>query len=76
MNDHGFALKILKSCPKNTFNSILLAGCWNLIDQTGTDVFDFCKNNNIETQNAGIFASGMLVGGKNYKYSSNIPENI
>ena len=75
MNDAGFARRIIKTCPPGTFDSLLIAGSWNLIDQDAHLLLQECLELNIEVHNAGIFCSGALVGGDHYRYSS-IPQEV
>lgn len=75
MNDANFARKIIKMCPPGTFDSLLIAGSWNLIDQDAHSLLQECLELNIEVHNAGIFCSGALVGGDHYRYSS-IPKEV
>lgn len=52
------------------FDSILLANSWNLLDHPYESelLFRICHNKKITIHNAGIFASGALLGGRFYKY--------
>jgi D-threo-aldose 1-dehydrogenase len=52
----------------------MMAGSWNLLDQDGLDVLLECQARGIRVHNAGIFASGLLVGGSHYKYAPAPPE--
>ena len=75
MNDRRFAMKIIQQCPPNTFDSVFIAGCWNLIDQSAHDLLLECLARGIQVHNAGIFCSGALVGGSHYRYTS-IPSEV
>ena len=44
--------------PPGTFDSIMSAGAWNLIDQDGYELMLECQRRGIKVHNAGIFASG------------------
>jgi len=68
MNNAAFALKYLRKYPKGTFDSLMLAGCWNLLDQDGLEVLRECQHLEVPVINVGIFASGILWGTANYKY--------
>ena len=48
---------------------MMLAGSWNLLDQSGHDVLVACQRRGIDVHNAGIFASGLLVGGDTVRYA-------
>jgi D-threo-aldose 1-dehydrogenase len=69
MNDPHFTMKILQASPPHTFDSILIAGSWNLLDQSALPLLNECRRRNIKVHNAGVFCSGLLVGGSHYKYS-------
>lgn len=70
MNDAAFALSILRRAPMGAFDSILIAGAWNLIDQNGADLMRECWLRRVRVHNAGVFCSGALVGGVHYKYAA------
>lgn len=76
MNDAKFVTRMIKGKPEGTFDSIMSAGAWNLIDQDGLDLLLDCQRLGIKVHNAGIFASGLLVGGNHYKYAPAPPEII
>merc|ERR1712179_747400 len=76
MNSSEYLFRFVKKYPAGTFDNIMGAGCWNLIDQDGYDLLVECQNKNIKVTNVGIFASGLLVGSSNYKYDSNIPDDV
>jgi len=74
MNDAAYVLRMLQGKPPGTFDSIMSAGSWNLIDQDGYDLMLECQRRGVKVHNAGIFASGLLVGGSYYKYAPATPE--
>mmetsp|Transcript_31128 Transcript_31128/g.43144 ORF Transcript_31128/g.43144 Transcript_31128/m.43144 type:complete len:384 (-) Transcript_31128:370-1521(-) len=76
MNDPGAILAVLREFPPGTINSVMVAGCWNLLDQNGAELLLECQRRGIQVHNAGIFASGLLVGGSTYKYGAAPPEII
>lgn len=76
MNSSEFLFRFVKKYPRGTFDNIMMAGCWNLIDQDGYDLLVECQKKNIKVTNVGIFASGLLVGSTNYKYDSKIPQEV
>ena len=67
MNDAAYVLRMLAN-PPGTFDSVMMAGAWNLLDQDGYDVLLECQERGVRVHNAGVFASGLLVGGSHYKY--------
>lgn len=73
-NSSEYLLKFIRKYPAGTFNNIMMAGCFNLIDQDGVELLQECQARGIGVTNVGIFASGVLVGGKTYKYGPVPPE--
>ena len=76
LNKAEFLFRFVKNYPTGTFDNIMMAGCWNLIDQDGYDLMVECQKKNIKVTNVGIFASGLLAGSTYYKYNSNIPQDV
>jgi aryl-alcohol dehydrogenase-like predicted oxidoreductase len=62
MNDPAYVMRMITGKPAGTFDSIMSAGAWNLIDQDGYELMLECQKRGIKVHNAGIFASGLLVG--------------
>jgi len=75
MGSSDYAEKLLTQFPPGTFDSVMLAGCWNLIDQDGLNVLKLCQRLGVKVVNVGIFASGVLWGGDHYKYGD-IPQDV
>ena len=69
MNDPTYVRRMISGKPEGTFDSIMSAGAWNLINQDGYELMLECQKRGIKVHNAGIFASGLLVGGSHYKYA-------
>merc|ERR1712187_251507 len=63
-------IRMINTAPGGTFDSALLAGGWNLLSQAGMPVFLECERHRINVHVAGIFASGLLVGGTDYAYKT------
>ena len=76
MNSSEYLFQFVEKYSAGTFDNIMMAGCWNLIDQDGYELLVECQRKNIKVTNVGIFASGLLVGSSNYKYDSNIPDDV
>ena len=76
MNDAAFVRRMLEDKPPGTFDSVMMAGAWNLLDQDGGDVLWECERRGVAVHNAGIFASGLLVGGSHYKYAPAPPDIV
>lgn len=74
MNDASYIMRMLNENEPGTFDSVMMAGSWNLLDQDGLDVLLECQTRGVAVHNAGIFASGLLVGGSHYKYGPAPPE--
>lgn len=73
-NSSEYLLKFIRKYPAGTFDNIMTAGSFNLIDQDGLELLQECQARGISVTNVGIFASGVLVGGKTYKYGPVPPE--
>lgn len=69
-------IRIIRGVPEGTFDSALLAGGWNLLTQAGMAAFLECENHHIDVHVAGVFASGLLVGGTTYAYKTAPPEMV
>ena len=65
---------MIRSAPDGTFDSALLAGGWNLLSQAGAPTFAECEKRGVSVHVAGVFASGLLVGGETYAYKRAPPE--
>lgn len=76
LNESKYLLRFVQKYPAGTFDNIMMAGCWNLIDQDGYQLMYECQKKNIKVTNCGIFASGLLAGSNNYKYNSKIPLDV
>jgi len=74
-NKSDYLLKFLQHFPAGTFDSIMMAGAFNLIDQDGVELLRECQKRNVKVTNVGIFASGVLWGSTHYKYSG-IPAEV
>uniref|UniRef100_A0A7S0N6H5 NADP-dependent oxidoreductase domain-containing protein n=1 Tax=Pyramimonas obovata TaxID=1411642 RepID=A0A7S0N6H5_9CHLO len=74
MNEPAAILRVLRAFPKGTIDCVMVAGAWNLLDQDAAELLLECQKRNIRVHNAGIFASGLLVGGSTYKYGPAPPE--
>jgi len=59
--------RMLRSCPRGTFDSVMIAGRWNLIDQSAHELLVECQQLGVRVHNASIFASGLLAGGTTYQ---------
>ena len=78
VNDADAALSILRQAPLGSFDSIMIAGCWNLLEHplSSLDLFLECQKRSVVVHNAGIFASGLLAGGTTYRYQQATAEQI
>eukprot|EP00941_MAST-03F_sp_MAST-3F-sp1_P002452 g2452.t1 len=61
-------IRLIRSSKPGTFDHAMLAGGWNLLCQTGASCLLECQENNMEVHVAGVYASGLLVGGTTYAY--------
>lgn len=67
MNDPKYILRLLESYP-HKFASALMAGSWNLLDQSGLGVLVVAEQQEVEIHVAGIFGAGLLWGGSHFRY--------
>ena len=65
---------MLREAPEGTFDTALLAGGWNLLGQDSLPIITECQKRGIAVHNAGVFATGFLVGGESYLYDTPPPE--
>lgn len=75
MNSHAYILRYLRRYP-GEFDSVMLAGCFNLIDNDSYEVLLECQKQGVSVTNVGVFASGLLWGGSHYKYDDAIPDAV
>lgn len=75
MNSSEYLLKFIQKYPTGTFDNIMMAGCFNLIDQDGLTLLQECQSRGVKVTNVGIFASGALWGSTHYKYDG-IPVEV
>ena len=68
MNNPRYIMQILREAP-GTIDTVMMAGSWNLLNTSGYEVLMECQKQGIEVHNAGIFASGLLVGGSTLDYA-------
>merc|ERR1719356_389527 len=73
-NSSEYLLKYIRRYPTGTVDTIMMAGCFNLIDQDGLELLQECQARGIKVTNVGIFASGALWGSTHYKYDGIPPE--
>lgn len=70
-NDPDIAMGSLDSV-----DAVMLANCWNLVDQDGAEVLAECSRKRIPVHLGGIFASGLLAGKNYYKYDDAVPGDV
>ncbi|QDZ22507.1 aldo-keto reductase domain-containing protein [Chloropicon primus] len=69
VNDPEFALRALKSSCGYLIDTVMIAGSWNLLDQSAHDLLLYCQRHGVEVHNAGVFASGLIMGGNTVRYA-------
>ena len=70
VNCGAAALEVLERAPAGAVDCIMLAGCWNLLDQSGHAALLACQRRGVRVHNAGVFGGGLLAGGANYRYAA------
>ncbi|CUE73935.1 aldo-keto reductase, putative [Bodo saltans] len=53
----------------NNFSSVMIAGSWNLLDQSALPLLQECETRGVQVHLAGVFAAGYLWGGSCYRYA-------
>lgn len=78
LNDADVALSILRQASVGSLDSIMIAGCWNLLEHplSSLELLLECQRNSVVVHNAGVFASGLLVGGSTYRYQQASADQI
>lgn len=76
MAEQGFLLRFLRSHPPGTFDEVMMASSWNLLDTSGLEALRECQGLGVRVIIAGVFAAGFLWGGPYYRYSSSVPSEI
>ena len=69
MNNPDFIMRYLQMYPQ-TFDNIMIAGSWTLMDQSGYKVLLECQRQGVKVHQAGIFGGGLLWGLKYFKYQT------
>ena len=71
LNDAVVALKYIRLATSRQFkfDSIMIAGCWNLLNQSGFELLIECQACGIDVHLAGVFGAGFLHGQSKYLYA-------
>jgi len=72
-NKVDFLMKTILRFPVGTFDNIMVARTWNLLDQSAYPLLLECEKRGIKVQMAAIFCAGLLWGQGLYMYSSDVP---
>lgn len=75
MNQKEYLLRYIRKYP-GAFDNIMMAGCFNLVDNDSIELLLECQEQGVKVVNVGVFAAGLLWGGSHYKYDSNIPDSV
>ncbi|CAE6917203.1 pld1 [Symbiodinium natans] len=65
--------KTIVRFPIGTFDNIMVAQTWNLLDQSAYPLLLECEKRGIRVQLAAVFCAGLLWGQGLYKYTSTVP---
>lgn len=68
MSEPEYVHKWLDAVPPGTFDNVMMAGSWNLLDTTGASVLRRATATGVAMHLAGVFAAGALVGGRHVRY--------
>jgi len=69
MNSPSYVAQILQQRPDVKFDTVMLAGSFNLLNQSGLPTLIECQRQGTAVHNAGVFASGLLAGGGTVDYA-------
>ena len=50
VNDPGFALRVLRGAPPGALDAVMIAGCWNLLDQSAYPLLLECQARGVEVR--------------------------
>mmetsp|Transcript_26097 Transcript_26097/g.60217 ORF Transcript_26097/g.60217 Transcript_26097/m.60217 type:complete len:341 (-) Transcript_26097:243-1265(-) len=76
MNSPDWILRFLRKYPEGTFDNVMLAGDWHLLDFSGLEVLQECQARGISVTQAGLLGSGIFWGGPNLRYQTAPPEKL
>lgn len=76
VNTPSFLIRLAEAYPRGTFDSFLIAGSWNLLDQSALELLSVCEDRGIRLTNGGVFGSGILWGGDTLRYTKASPEAV
>ena len=70
LNDANYGIAIVNGFHAESLDTVMIAGCWNLVHQEESclQLMQLCSSRGIRIHLAGVFASGLLVGGSNCRY--------
>mmetsp|Transcript_12932 Transcript_12932/g.24422 ORF Transcript_12932/g.24422 Transcript_12932/m.24422 type:complete len:357 (-) Transcript_12932:94-1164(-) len=75
-NSVEYLMKTIQAFPVGTFDNIMVARTWNLLDQTAYPLLLECQRRGIKVHMAAIFCAGLLWGQNHFMYSSTVPPAI
>ncbi|CAE7723679.1 pld1 [Symbiodinium pilosum] len=73
-NKAEYLMKTVLKFPVGTFDNIMIAGRWNLLDQSAYPLMLECQKRGIKVQLAAVFCAGLLWGQGFYFYRSSVPQ--
>ncbi|CAK9081694.1 unnamed protein product [Durusdinium trenchii] len=75
-NSVAYLMKTILKYPIGTFDSIMMARTWNLLDQSSYPLLVECQKRGIKVHLAAVFCAGLLWGQNLYMYSSEVPPEL
>ena len=71
LNDATVALRYIRLAASRgfQFDSVMIAGCWNLLNQSGLELLSVCEELGIAVHLGGAFGAGFLHGQSKYLYA-------
>lgn len=75
-NSVPYLMKTIQKYPNGTFDNIMMARTWNLLDQSSYPLLLECQKRGIKVHLAAVFCAGLLWGQNFFMYRSEIPPEL
>eukprot|EP00927_Polykrikos_kofoidii_P040871 TRINITY_DN34860_c0_g2_i1.p1 TRINITY_DN34860_c0_g2~~TRINITY_DN34860_c0_g2_i1.p1 ORF type:complete len:412 (+),score=65.83 TRINITY_DN34860_c0_g2_i1:111-1238(+) len=75
-NSESHLLRTIRNFPQGTFDNIMVARTWNLLDTSAYELLTECQQRGIKVHMAAVFCAGLLWGRSLFMYSSTVPPEM
>eukprot|EP00928_Gymnodinium_smaydae_P045000 TRINITY_DN30039_c0_g1_i1.p1 TRINITY_DN30039_c0_g1~~TRINITY_DN30039_c0_g1_i1.p1 ORF type:complete len:211 (+),score=43.35 TRINITY_DN30039_c0_g1_i1:119-751(+) len=75
-NTVEYLLRSLRRFPDGTFDNIMVARTWNLLDTSAYGLLAECQSRGVKVHMAAVFCSGLLWGREAFMYSAEVPAEM